>query len=439
MSTELATVQRNGTGAMLVADVLAQEGEQRNLLGEFVAKHMTENSDYGVIPGTKNKTLLKPGAEKLTTIFRCVPRFVIEEKIENWESGLFYYRFSCHIVTLADGNVVAEGVGSCSTYESRYRWRTANRVCPACGADAILRSKHPPRDNPHAAPGWFCWNKKGGCGANFAADDIAVTGQASGRVQNPDLCDCANTVLKMAKKRAHVDAAIALARCSDIFTQDVEDFSEAPREEPQQNNRNGQTDLRNIPGVKSGADLKPPRNFEAEFAACGTLPDLQRLWVSLTLDQKRQAAAAKDLRKDQLAVSASEGDDRSDPSKSAIGAGRTSTMAATATKTPSDCRSTDSEGEQRSDPTTTGAATARTSKPRLPKPSNTYPTVDELVKLVETVAKINGEDEAVLFGLACNVVDAPDLMELTDHERVRVDDWLRNRAHQHNTVTSGAP
>ena len=412
MSTELATVQRNGTGAMLVADVLAQEGEQRNLLGEFVAKHMTENSDYGVIPGTKNKTLLKPGAEKLTTIFRCVPRFVIEEKIENWESGLFYYRFSCHIVTLADGNVVAEGVGSCSTFESRYRWRTANRVCPACGADAILRSKHPPRDNPHAEPGWFCWNKKGGCGANFAADDIAVTGQASGRVQNPDLCDCANTVLKMAKKRAHVDAAIALARCSDIFTQDVEDFSESPREEPQQNNRNGHSDPRNIPGVKSGADLKQPMRRplpgEREMLAATTVAELEAAWKATKWNNDAEKSMLIDIakrRKEQLAALA--------PAAS--------------------------DGDDRSDPTTTGVATARTNKPRLPKPSNTYPTVDELVKLVEAVAKINDEDEAVLFGLACNYVNAPDLMDMTDHERMRVDDWLRKRAQQHNTVTSGAP
>ncbi len=222
----LATIERTNGRAMIVADAIAQEGEQRKLLGAYVAQQMTEGTDFGVIPGTKNKTLLKPGAEKLTTLFRCVPRFVIEEKIENWETGLFFYRFSCHIETVEGGSVVAEGVGSCSTYESRYRWRNGDRKCPHCGAAAILKSKK--------GDGWFCWGKKGGCGANFEANDESITGQQTGRVQNPDLADCANTVLKMAKKRAHVDAAIALARCSDMFTQDAEDFSGVSDPEPQQ-------------------------------------------------------------------------------------------------------------------------------------------------------------------------------------------------------------
>ena len=233
--SELATIDTRNVGrALIVADALAQEDEQRRLLGEYVARHMQEDTDYGVIPGTKNKTLLKPGAEKLTSLFRCVPQFVIEEKIENWETGLFFYRFSCHIVTLDGGNAVAEGVGSCSSYESRYRWRNADRACPECGKAAIKRSKFPPRNAPHEPPGWYCFDKAGGCGANFPHDADVIVSQVTGRVQNPDLADCANTVLKIAKKRSHVDASIALARCSDIFTQDMEDFQTHEVEQPRQ-------------------------------------------------------------------------------------------------------------------------------------------------------------------------------------------------------------
>jgi hypothetical protein len=47
---------------------------------------------------------------------------------------------------------------------------------------------------------------------------------APGRVENEDTASLANTILKMAKKRALVDAAIAIARISDLFTQDVEDM-----------------------------------------------------------------------------------------------------------------------------------------------------------------------------------------------------------------------
>lgn len=219
MAGELVKVVEPVAGrALIAADALHQEEEQRNLLGRYIQTQMQEGTDYGVIPGTKNKTLLKPGAEKLTQLFRCVPRYTIEEKIEDWQTGLFFYRFRCEIVTQADRLTVAEGVGSCSTYESRYRWRNADRTCPACGKSAIIKGK------AEYGGGYLCFKKKDGCGAKFNDNDPAITDQPTGRVQNPDLCDQANTVLKMAKKRALVDASISLARCSDIFTQDAEDM-----------------------------------------------------------------------------------------------------------------------------------------------------------------------------------------------------------------------
>ena len=228
MAGELVKVTEPVAGrALIAADAIHQEEDQRNLLGRYIQTQMQEGTDYGVIPGTKNRTLLKPGAEKLTQLFRCVPRYTIEEKIEDWNTGLFFYRFRCEIVTQADRLTVAEGVGSCSTYESRYRWRNADRTCPACGKAAIIKGK------AEYGGGYLCFKKKDGCGAKFADNDPAITDQPTGRVQNPDLCDQANTVLKMAKKRALVDASISLARCSDIFTQDAEDmhYPEPPRPE----------------------------------------------------------------------------------------------------------------------------------------------------------------------------------------------------------------
>ena len=39
--------------------------KQQTLLNNFVASQMHLGTDYGVIPGTKRKSLYKPGAEKL--------------------------------------------------------------------------------------------------------------------------------------------------------------------------------------------------------------------------------------------------------------------------------------------------------------------------------------------------------------------------------------
>ena len=51
-------------------------------------------------------------------------------------------------------------------------------------------------------------------------------------VGNDDPYTLANTVLKMAKKRSQVDAALTVASLSDIFTQDLED--QIPEESAQQ-------------------------------------------------------------------------------------------------------------------------------------------------------------------------------------------------------------
>ncbi len=246
MGTALMTLGRGElvvSRAKITTEALAEAAEQRKLLGQYVANHMIEGQDYGIIPGTERKdrngdpaptpkTLLKPGAEKLTELFCTTPKFTQTNKVEDWDKGFFHYEFKCTIVLRDTDVALAEGVGSCNSRESRYRWRNSKRVCPQCQKDTINRSKFPPRDRPEAAPGWYCYAAKGGCGANFDATDPVIMDQVAGRTENPDIADTVNTVLKMAKKRALVDAAIALARCSDIFTQDMEDFHDGGDQEP---------------------------------------------------------------------------------------------------------------------------------------------------------------------------------------------------------------
>jgi hypothetical protein len=206
--------------AIVMAEALKEDTEQRALLQAYVEQHMKVGTDYGVIPGTQKPTLLKPGAEKLTDLFRCTPTFDLLEKVEDWDRGLFHYTFRVRITSRDAGTVLAEGYGSANSREGRYRWRDARRVCPQCGKDAIIKGK------AEYGGGWLCFGKKGGCGAKWDDGAAEIEGQEIGRVENDDVYTLVNTILKMAKKRALVDGAIALARCSDIFTQDVEDFAE---------------------------------------------------------------------------------------------------------------------------------------------------------------------------------------------------------------------
>jgi hypothetical protein len=104
--------------------------------------------------------------------------------------------------------------------ESKYRWRKAALKCPACGKEAIIKGK------AEYGGGWVCYGKNGGCGAKYRDGDAAVEKQKTGKVENPDIADTYNTVLKMSKKRAYVDAVITACAASDIFTQDAEDLRE---------------------------------------------------------------------------------------------------------------------------------------------------------------------------------------------------------------------
>jgi hypothetical protein len=212
--TQALTVTETKETAPLTAQEIKS---QVQLIQEVMQAVMQEGYHYGVIPGTERPTLLKPGAEKLTTTFRLAPLLHVETR--ELGNGHREYQVRCTLVHIPTERVYGEGVGSCSTLESRYRYRNADRTCPDCGRTTIIKGK------AEYGGGWLCFQRKGGCGAKFAEQDISIVSQAAGRVENSDLADTYNTVLKMAKKRALVDATLTATAASDIFNQDLEDYT----------------------------------------------------------------------------------------------------------------------------------------------------------------------------------------------------------------------
>ena len=188
-------------------------------------KEDPEGEDYGVIPGTKKPTLLKPGAEKICNAYGLVPTFE-----ETWIDGdgvtapHLRVRMKCLLHRGdATGPVIGEGVGAANSWERKHRYRRGERTCPTCGVEgAILRSKI--ADDQTGDKGWFCWAKRGGCGANFVSTAEEIVGQEVGDVENKDPFDVENTLLKMAKKRSHVDATLTATATSGLFSQDLEDL-----------------------------------------------------------------------------------------------------------------------------------------------------------------------------------------------------------------------
>ncbi len=245
---------------MPVMDI-KQATSRRNQLVQFVAGMMVKDRDFGAVPGTDKPTLLKPGAEKLTTFFGLAPVFVSERIVEDFgddgKEPLFFYRYRCELYR--NGTLVGSGIGSCNSRESKYRYRNGERVCPTCGKATIIKGKD------EYGGGWLCFAKKGGCGAKFTAGDPAITGQIVGKVPNPDVADLVNTIDKMAQKRALIAATLIAVNASEFFTQDVEDMAvdaaymvveQATRADvPASNGTNGNGHSEQGNGKQNGGDM----------------------------------------------------------------------------------------------------------------------------------------------------------------------------------------
>ena len=216
---------------------------------------------FGLIPGCGDKpSLFKPGAEKLFLTFRLRPIIdpALDVVITNLPGGHRDYRVHCHILNM-NGVEMATGVGSASTLESKHRYRNSKRKCPKCGAETIIKGRE------EYGGGWLCHAKIGGCGAKFADTAAEITDQVAGKSENPDIADQYNTVLKMACKRAKVDGCLSATACSDIFTQDIEDFSHDTGE-PIKKATADPAPATHSPQRKSATSTLTPEQIEAKAA-----------------------------------------------------------------------------------------------------------------------------------------------------------------------------
>lgn len=214
----LTTIEGGGppelAGALSVDAVVKQVALVQNIMSGVMKK----DEHFGVIPGTNGKpTLLKPGAEKLAHTFLLAPRYTVERiEMPGEHRG---YEVVCEISSITAGNFLGAGVGNASTMETKYRFRKGVRKCPKCGKAAIIKGKR------EYGGGWLCFAQKGGCGQKFKDGDKAIEDQETGRVEHDNPADYYNTVMKMAKKRAFVDAVLTVTAASDIFVQDMEDLN----------------------------------------------------------------------------------------------------------------------------------------------------------------------------------------------------------------------
>lgn len=181
---------------------------------------------YGpAFPGSDKPTLLQSGAELLSLVFRLDLQHDVS--ITDLGNDHREYHVKTNVYNIVTGQRLGSGEGSATTKESKFRYRLVSLKCPECTKEAIIKGKE------QYGGGWLCYRKQGGCGTKFGDQDERITHQQRGKVENPDIADQYNTVLKIAKKRADVDAIKSVTAASAFFTQDAEDFINADFREVQ--------------------------------------------------------------------------------------------------------------------------------------------------------------------------------------------------------------
>jgi hypothetical protein len=294
MSTALTT-QHSGalasqaSGRMAVADIISHVA----LVQEVMRAVMKPDIHYGVIPGTDKPTLLKQGAEVLCMAFRVADSYQVEDLST---ADTVRYRVTCLGTHQASGVVLGSGMGEASSGEEKYKWRKAFD------------------DEFNATPENLRRIKKG----KYTTKQIRT-----------EPADLANTILKMANKRAKIAMTINVTACGDMFGQDLEDMDDALRDhltrhgQEQQQEPAARPEPQPYPAADFAANLDSwakavkagkatPGALIAKVSTKGTLTDAQMQAIR-DLDKKPAADVTDVQPKNEAPATAGAEDDDAPP------------------------------------------------------------------------------------------------------------------------------
>ena len=195
MENELM-IQNQALSLIDSVDIATIQGTMQKIatFQAVIQKNLKSDHDYGVVAGAGSKpTLLKPGGEKICMMFGLNPEYEFLEKTEDYKEMFFTYNIKCTL--FRNGSPVSQGVGNCNSKESKYAYVNSDTI--------------PDNMDPS-----MCEKK------------TDRYGRTKYKIPNPKIADLVNTILKMAKKRAFIDAVLQVASLSDVFTQDLEDMKE---------------------------------------------------------------------------------------------------------------------------------------------------------------------------------------------------------------------
>ena len=117
--------------ALVSEDQYERAKKHFELMKKFISEQLTQGEDYGYMVVTDKRTgekriisdkpiLFKSGAEKLLALLQLTPVWDIKE-VEDWDKPFFLYKVTCTLVSRSTGRAIAEGHGIASSKEKKYQ------------------------------------------------------------------------------------------------------------------------------------------------------------------------------------------------------------------------------------------------------------------------------------------------------------------------------
>jgi len=189
---------------MVTPQYIEQTKRSLALLQTLIWDVLKKDRDYGHIKGIPGQFLWDPGASQIINAFNCAPgqRRIIHFVDDGQKTAII---LEVPLVNRATGQEVASGIGAASTQETKHKYRWVG--------------------NPEE------WGYTGEAIKTLKQRVDEETGAIEYRIPNPEHSELINTIVKMASKRAEVDAAEELPSVSsalkELFT-----LKAPPRKEP---------------------------------------------------------------------------------------------------------------------------------------------------------------------------------------------------------------
>jgi hypothetical protein len=178
-----------------IRPTLARIKAEKQLVRHAMDAVMKNGMHYGTIPGTQKPTLFDAGATTILGMFHIV----LDPDVEDLSDGdSIRYRVRQRATHSQSGTLLGSAYGEASSNEEKYKWRKA--VCKE-------EFEATPEDRRRVK--WA----RGRENSVYSVQQIRT-----------EPADIANTVLKMAAKRARIAATLQVTGASDVFAQDLEDL-----------------------------------------------------------------------------------------------------------------------------------------------------------------------------------------------------------------------